>query len=265
MVVNIVKHMKELGFTEYESRAYVALLEENPVTAYEIAKRSAIPTSKIYEVLARLLEKELILEMHESSKKRYMPVDSAEFLQKYSRQMMDRVEVLQDEFEKVKVPSNVSYILHLDRYEELIEKARVMITGAEENLLISAWPEELTILKDAINASSVKKALVQFGHEELGFEKVFFHPVETQLLTEKGGRQFVVVADSNEAISATVFEERVEGAWSQNSGFVTTAEDYVKHDVYILKVVEEFGPELVKRYGRDFIYLRDIFSDEVAT
>ena len=60
MVVNIVKRLTGIGLSEYEARAYVALIEKNPVTAYELAKTSGIPTSKIYEVISRLSEKELV-------------------------------------------------------------------------------------------------------------------------------------------------------------------------------------------------------------
>jgi len=41
----IITKLSELGFSEYESKAYLALLHSNPSTAYEIAKESGIPTS----------------------------------------------------------------------------------------------------------------------------------------------------------------------------------------------------------------------------
>ncbi len=55
--------------------------------------------------------------------------------------------------------------------------------------------------------------------------------------------------------------ERVSGAWSRSEGFVLLAEDYIKHDVYIMKIVARFDRPLVKRFGRGYWRLRDIFSD----
>ena len=72
MVVNIVKKLMRIGFSDYEARAYISLLKMNPATAYEVAKLSGIPSSKIYEVLSKLLERGIALELIESGKKRYI-------------------------------------------------------------------------------------------------------------------------------------------------------------------------------------------------
>lgn len=53
----------------------------------------------------------------------------------------------------------------------------------------------------------------------------------------------------------------MEGAWSTNRGFVTLAEDYIKHDVYIMKIVNRFNGLLVERFGENYVLLRDVFTD----
>jgi HTH-type transcriptional regulator, sugar sensing transcriptional regulator len=55
---------------------------------------------------------------------------------------------------------------------------------------------------------------------------------------------------------------KVDGAWSRNESFVTVAEDYVKHDVYITKVTRFLGPEVVARFGENYSRLRDVFNSE---
>jgi hypothetical protein len=40
----------------------------------------------------------------------------------------------------------------------------------------------------------------------------------------------------------------IDGAWSRNKSFVTVAEDYLKHDVYITKVTRFLGPEVAARF-----------------
>lgn len=39
------------------------------------------------------------------------------------------------------------------------------------------------------------------------------------------------------------------------------AEDYVKHDIYVLKMVARFAPALQARFGADYAALRDIWTD----
>ena len=53
--------LKQLGFSSYEAKAYIGLLEHQPVGAYELAKRTQIPTSKIYETINKLLNRDVIL------------------------------------------------------------------------------------------------------------------------------------------------------------------------------------------------------------
>jgi hypothetical protein len=44
--------------------------------------------------------------------------------------------------------------------------------------------------------------------------------------------------------------------------FVTLAEDYVKHDIYMMKIVQRFDRQLIDRFGRKYHKLRDIFNDD---
>jgi len=49
--------LQDLGLTEYETRAYVALLRRGNMTASEISEMAPVPYSKIYEVLGNLERK----------------------------------------------------------------------------------------------------------------------------------------------------------------------------------------------------------------
>ncbi|TFG71867.1 MAG: hypothetical protein E4H26_11800 [Flavobacteriales bacterium] len=57
---NILTHLQHLNFTQYESIAYLTLLKHSNVTGYELAKNSGIPASKLYPVLNKLVEKEVV-------------------------------------------------------------------------------------------------------------------------------------------------------------------------------------------------------------
>ena len=61
MVVNsIISRLIKIGFSEYEAKAYTGLLKTNPVSAYELSKISGIPSSKIYQVIAKLIERGVV-------------------------------------------------------------------------------------------------------------------------------------------------------------------------------------------------------------
>jgi sugar-specific transcriptional regulator TrmB len=56
--MSLEKRLKEfagfVGLTSYDIKAYVALVENGPLTARDLAIRAGIPTSKVYSVLHRL-------------------------------------------------------------------------------------------------------------------------------------------------------------------------------------------------------------------
>ncbi|MGD8506977.1 MAG: helix-turn-helix domain-containing protein [Candidatus Bathyarchaeota archaeon] len=49
--------LRELGLTQYETRAYLALLGKGALTASQISEYAEVPYSKVYEVLASLEKK----------------------------------------------------------------------------------------------------------------------------------------------------------------------------------------------------------------
>jgi hypothetical protein len=72
-----------------------------------------------------------------------------------------------------------------------------------------------------------------------------------------------MVSDSKEAVMATIYgESAVEGAFSMNRGFILLAEDYIKHDIYVMKIVYRMERQLIKRFGPRYKKLRDVFSDQ---
>jgi sugar-specific transcriptional regulator TrmB len=105
IVVNIVMKtvifkLVQLGFSEYEAKAYVALLGENPLTAYEIAKNSGIPTSKIYEVIRKLENRRTIQSIHGERSKMFIPLSPDEFIKSFRSTIEDNLQAIKNELGK---------------------------------------------------------------------------------------------------------------------------------------------------------------------
>ncbi len=266
MVVNNIREiLKEIGFSDYEARTYVSALRLRLATPYELARDSGIPTSKIYETVGRLQEKKLLFEVADTNKKKFAPLSSEEFLTHTRRLSDQRFEDLARNLKDLPQAKEVSFVWNIHDYGFLIEKSLEVIRASESSILASLWPMELRTvvqeLKDA-NARGVKTAVIHFGKPEEKVGTFFTHPIEDTLYSERGGRGFTLVADSCIAVMGTIFDQRgVEGAWSANRGFVLLAEDYLKHDIYVMKIVNRFDRELIHKFGKNYAKLRDIFTD----
>lgn len=257
----------ELGLSEYEAKAYLALLADSPATAYETAKRAGIPSSKIYEVLERMTLRGLVMRRDEGERRLYIPESSAEFLSRQRSRLGETLDRLEDDLSKMGDRADASLLWNVSDRAALVNKAQAIISGSVSELLVSGESDELESLSRALfqaRERGAKIAIVHFGEQRGPLPGIVYpHPITDTLQAEKGGRGFALVSDSREALIGTIAsDDRVEGAHSRNSGFVVLAEDYIKHDIYVMKIVSRYDAELIRRFGPGYEKLRSVFSDE---
>ena len=70
-MVELLKALQSIGFSEYEAKTYLALLRSAPETGYQISKSSGVPRSMIYEVLNRLQVRGAVLQSHDEKNTLY--------------------------------------------------------------------------------------------------------------------------------------------------------------------------------------------------
>ncbi len=266
MVVNeLIQHIKALGFSEYEAKAYLCLLRIQPATAYEIAQGSGIPSSKIYEVIARLVEKQVFMADGDEGKKRFLALLPEEFVDRQRAGFGKTLDILAAELPVLQSEAPASVIWNVTDYDLFMDKAARMVQSAEKTLLLSAWEKEREQIEPLLverEKQGVRIAAIQYGDRTDGAGALFRHPIADTLYQEKGGRGLVLVRDSRDALVGTIdTEHKVHGAFSSNQGFITLAEDYIKHDIYIMKIVSRFDQTLIEKFGTNYRHLRNIFED----
>jgi sugar-specific transcriptional regulator TrmB len=290
---NAASSLQELGFSEYEAKAYLALLRQSPANAYEVAKASGIPSSKIYQVLARMVERRTVLAVEEAprnpsaaaqtAKTSYVPLPPQELIAAQRQRHASRLDQLERQLANQQRPAELSYIWNFSDYPSLQEQLGRLIQDTRRELILSMWREDASILIPVLTGLSrrgVKAAMVLYGVDNDGpggapmaippqFEhlardiRIYPHPIADTLYHERGGRGLSAIADGCRALTATIFDDgTVEGAWSLNRGFALLAEDYIKHDIYLMKIVARMDSALVQRFGERYHLLRDIYADE---
>ena len=84
--------LKNLGFSEYEARTYVALTELGPSTAKEISNYSKLPRNKTYDMLRKLELKNRIISL---------PVTPRKYRILYINQLKEIIENKKESLEKL--------------------------------------------------------------------------------------------------------------------------------------------------------------------
>ena len=264
-----VQGLLEIGFSEYEARAYLELLRSSPSGAYELSKSSGIPSSKIYQALARLVDRGAALPLEEGGKTRYVPLAPRELVESRRLRVDQQLEALEAQLLQESRDIRLSYIWNISDYPALQDQMRLVIRETKHELVLSCWYEDIVSLVPELNALQQREgkiAIVLFGGGQLDQELeagigIYHHPIENTLYAERGGRGLTLVSDGRRALVATISSENIEGAWSMNRGFVLLAEDYVKHDIYLMKIVKRMAPALTLTFGENYRLLRNVFQD----
>jgi sugar-specific transcriptional regulator TrmB len=84
------KVLHEVGLTEYETRAYLILLERGVMTASEVSEHGGVPYSKVYETL-NSLERKGWVEVERGRPSRYFPKAPSEALEAERLRLEDMV------------------------------------------------------------------------------------------------------------------------------------------------------------------------------
>ncbi len=136
----LLQRLRDLGLGAYEAKLYLALVSRHPATGYELARASGVPSSKVYEVLARLQEKDIVFIADGGGRGRhYIPADPEEFVARYARRMTRALDGLKQDLADAGHDDPVDYIWNLRGRDALLERARDMLARAERTVLLSGW------------------------------------------------------------------------------------------------------------------------------
>src|SRR5829696_7644053 len=152
--------LQQLGFSEYEARAYLALPQRNPLNGYELAKVSGLPRANVYAVLQKLEERGAVVRLDMSSGARYAPVAPAELIQRIASRFQNVLSTTQQALEELATPAAAEYVWNIQGYSALIDHAHALIDATQEQLLIAIGRPEASALAAALARAEARGVAV---------------------------------------------------------------------------------------------------------
>ena len=171
----VVKLLRELGLTQYETDAYLTLVKQGAITARELSNISGVPQPKIYTTLETLEEKHLV-QVYPDFPKKYKAINpkvSIENLIENRKANLNKItEISEPEIRQLeadfyqKEESREEYVWFSKGKKEFIERVIEIIEEAEETVdLLTVNFSMCPGLKDAIKKLKKKKVKVRvIGH-----------------------------------------------------------------------------------------------------
>jgi sugar-specific transcriptional regulator TrmB len=233
------KVLGELGLTEYETRAYIALLERGVLTASQVSENAVVPYSKIYETLTSL-ERKGWIETEHGRPTRYYPKAPSEALAAMKLQLEDKVKAwektildeLEPFYERREIREKPDIWILRGEFNTLA-KLKDMVEKTKSELMIAApvLPQTLadaaTNMIKQLHSANVK---VQFMASKKAKEwnlKKMTEAAEVRVRDHMFGGG--VIVDGKEAMLFLGEDKPTLVIWSNHLGLVQFAKEYFKY------------------------------------
>lgn len=242
-----IDRLVSLGFSEYEAKAYLALLQGSPATGYQVSKASGVPRSMIYEVLGKLVARGAAMTLHRQGSNKYAPVPAAGFLDQLQRDHEQLVASLKEDLGSVDAVSALEYVWNIDGPEHVMGKAVEMIGQASDHVYLSLMPETAPAVRPALLAAigrGVRVVLYSSSDLDLPGGRVVVSPVPERARERLEGLWLIMVVDGKEAlIGELLTENQARASWTGSPLFVFVAEHHLRTDLYLPRLVSHLGDE----------------------
>ncbi|MFQ6618957.1 MAG: TrmB family transcriptional regulator, partial [Fidelibacterota bacterium] len=199
---SIVKKMKELGFTAYESKAYVTLWRLNPATGYELSRDSSVPRSAIYDVMKRL---ELIglVSIVSTNPKRYIPLPPEKMFELLESRFQDKIKSLKKIMSNFEPSLEFGHLWNIQGYKNMIDRAKSLINRAQKEIYLSIWRREVLQLKEELEKArerGIKIVIFSFTEIPLKIGRVFSYDLDEKNLETIWDHKIIIVIDREELL-----------------------------------------------------------------
>jgi HTH-type transcriptional regulator, sugar sensing transcriptional regulator len=227
----LIERLQALGFSQYEARAYTALLQKSPANGHEVSKTAGIPTSKVYETLERLRQKGAVL-VQRSEPTLWAPVPHRDLVARLRGQVEATFSAVEAGLAQLGHEQDTGLTWSLSGRGHVVDSMRAAIDRAGKRLAAVVWDEELGELAAPLRQAverGVALDLVVHGGADLELpdgERVRVRRRRHRV--PAGGRLGLVVGDGEETVVGDLARERPEGLWTHNPAAALLAAEHVR-------------------------------------
>lgn len=251
-----VQRLIELGFSQYEAQAYVGLIGHEPLTGYALANVTGIPQPKVYETLRRLTAKGVVAAVV-GEPARFVAVPVGRLLSDLEDSFRARLagakQALADAAPEA---SGYRVFRSLSNWAAICERTVQIIDSAHRHVYVSVNcpdPEQIAGAIRRADSRGVACDVLHFGHPivDLQHGRTVSHDSTRGILYRRHqARHLAVVADSTETVWAVAEDgTNWQSIAASDPLLASLAKGYIRHDVYVQEIWNEFHDVLQDRYG----------------
>jgi sugar-specific transcriptional regulator TrmB len=253
-----VTKLVRVGFSEYEAKAYLALLRKNPVTGYELSKLSGVPRSMIYEVVGKLTTRGAAMTLRTGGSLKYSPIPAGQFLDQVQREHKELVSSLKSELSQMSSSPDLEHVWNIEGHANIIARANEMIGQTGGSIYLALLPATFPDLKTALEEAvlrGVKVVIYTTGQVDLAGAQIAVARVSQESPGQAPGLGLILVIDGQEVLIAEWPEAgEAQASWTSSPLLVFIAEHHLRTDLYlpqILSLLDDRALSIIQEDDRE--------------
>ena len=167
MMESVIEILKDFRFSDYEIKVLLALLKEGELTASEIAEKSGIPRTSVYEVVRNLEMRGLVESFGKPKKFRAIPANK--IIEFFSSKLRERIQALSIALKEIERHSRKEIVefyrgeVAYNVIEKLVSESKhtevyALSLSYELNQIFSKWKERVKL--NLVGRSDVVHGLI---------------------------------------------------------------------------------------------------------
>jgi len=215
--MTVVELLQQIGLNKYEAEAYYTLLSQEPLTGYELGKRSQVPLSRSYEILERLTQKGLAL-VQPGDPPRYTAEKPARFLEQVRGTMLATLDELESSLATLPHSDTSNEFWVLRGRQHILARVKALIAEAQKMIYLNLPAHDEPEVADLLSRARARGCSV-------------FRPTTTDADNTDDELLLLLVDDREALIGLLAPAETCQAVVSANEALVVTLRGYFANQV----------------------------------
>ncbi len=262
---HLLDRFEELGLSRNEASVYLALLDNHPVTGYQLAKDSGILRPVVYEMLTRLVKRGGV-KIVKGTKEQYSPIPPENFLASLEKRFNDARTSLIDDLNSFKThDKDNEEFWTITNKDAIISNIQDIVNSAKKEVLFFVNDDTYALLLKDIFSKKVASGIniIGFSYRDIQLPgtDLYSYKVDSSIQHPviDDNRIIITVDDSNSIIADM---DVGKASQSMRPAQVTTASEFIKMKIVLYRIHQVLSPSKLSLYlfDKDKSFIEDIIK-----
>jgi sugar-specific transcriptional regulator TrmB len=226
-----IDKLVNIGLSEYEAKAYLALLKKSPLTGRGLARLSGVPRSMITHIADGLASRGAVVTLPTGDTIEYAPVPAEEFLDRLHQEHEELMAALKDELGSLTETPDLDCVWNIRGQANIIARAKSILGQARRRIYLATWPATFPALRPALEGAigrGVQVVIYTTGRLDLPGGRVVITTVSEKVCQEKRTVGLIVIRDGQELLIGERLDAgQAQASWTHNPTLVAIIEHHL--------------------------------------